>query len=256
MKNLEQILETGNKAERALVKLVDAYPTNPGAILREKFVKSTLGITISAAVFTGFSALQIANGFDIFYSAFTGFGFLGAVNNIINIKKNLEAYKYFSDENLWSKIIPNTNEALFYRYKDSLTYNPTPVEIIFGERVHPIENLNNFEGLNGTYFFHDVKMDMIETRRENIGMEHPIFKDLTYFNTSITLEKCNLHFDISSQDAVKNAENLSFNKYVLVQLSDGKIVGFEGYGANFEKKDFFKLTENDNANTKEFYGME
>ena len=144
MKTLDQIVTTGTTAEKQLAQLAQQYPTQPEELISDAISQSRKSyFKWMAGGIIGMPLL-----------GFLGFGEYGvpliSLTSIIaslrmiktgeykSAKKSLEHLeewqtKYFTEDN-----------SLFYYTTGNFTCSPTPVDILFGQRIYPINSIEEW----------------------------------------------------------------------------------------------------------------
>ncbi|GEM_PF-6221020 len=190
MTTLEHILEQGTNVEKELARLAESMPTKAEEKMNSE-IRSCLLWTLFCGV--GATALVsselIENVHDTFSLFWGGLGVLmtgiGTLVNGSSLKDYLKVQSMYNATEEWKNVLPKSERNLFYHFNDGFTYNPTPIEVKLGERVYPIERLEEISGIkeNAMAYISDVALR--EVSREN----YESFVEIGMTDTHVEYEK-------------------------------------------------------------------
>ena len=225
MKTLEQILRTGTTAEQALARVAQQHPTNPEEVLRHHFYVNLLS-SLGLSTFVGGALYGVVAAENIVIKVWAGaFGLLssaGLVDEIAELHKNRKARQYFRDPASWQKIIPS-EDTLFYGYNERVTGSPTPVEILLGYRIYPLNSTDDLQFCPPQcyVFVPQVRVSgidyyTIEEEYTDTSSEHPATSTRTVEYLTLTFEQEKAGFFASFKGKVAEF------KYHLQNLKEGE----------------------------------
>ncbi|MBI2662784.1 hypothetical protein HYX11_04980 [Candidatus Woesearchaeota archaeon] len=149
MNSLEQILEIRTDAEKELIFLTKEYPSNPEAILKTILKQKALASAFWLAGTSGLIyAIQNAENITQWIEGIgITLGGVGTLAHSYDLVQICRVYYYLTQPKKWEKIIPSSQDSLFYLCDGKFTNNPTPVEVLLGTRIYPKNNFDDIKDI-------------------------------------------------------------------------------------------------------------
>lgn len=169
---LEQIMGRGTEAEKELAQLSQSMPTNAEEMFQndvKEYAWGTLGFGLGAVGLVSYGVVeQVQDTFSLFWG---GVGVLitgvGTLVNGFSLNEYLKIKSEYTHKEQWDRILPQTDRPLFYHFNDGFTYNPTPIEVRLGQRVYPIETLEEIDEIKERAMVYVSDVLVREVSREN-----------------------------------------------------------------------------------------
>lgn len=144
MDTLEQIVKKGTPSEQALARLAQEHPADPRRILFRKAAYYGVGTSAMGTLF-GASAYWLIAEPSSFLLSLPGaiIGGMKAIEGAEQLSLTWKAWK----ERHRECHLQNDGHGVFYKVDNQYTANPTPVHVILGERVYPVDNQESLQRL-------------------------------------------------------------------------------------------------------------
>lgn len=258
MNNLEQILETGTDAKRELVRLTTEFPSKPKEVLQQVLTQKIIASSVFLAGTSGLAyglqnagtVIQVVGGLGVVL------GGLGTVAHSYDLVQACRAGYYFMQPKKWEKVMPSSQERLFYLCEGKLTNTPTPVEVVLGTRVYPKQNFDDVKNIPiQTYgFLTDVIVREVDlnffTEEESdyvpgIGTG---YKTVRKVKMKINFEKENTFFEFNAKYEV-GCEPSIYTKLTTFR-TDSISMLFEAGKKELEIKEIFQFTRSLNLSNE------
>ncbi len=233
---------TGTDAEQELTRLCQQYPTDPEEILSQHLRQAAYGSAIAfpGAACGGYLA---ATHDEVPFLVGLGLAAIGGIKSIQyskDIANNLKARWYLHHPEKWNEVIPQSNDTLFYLYRDRFTCTPTPVEALLGDRIYPVDDLQLPRYERETFLFlgtskvREIITEKFTQREREMGAEHPGgYVTTTYEKHRMVLERKGQQRDIELPSPLSSLPEGSSASFVL-KVARGNVIEIPQFYLNTE----------------------